>query len=106
MGAWGYEPFDSDYAMEWIENDINIPLLTSIQRKMTTFIQDGFTDDVEKHQAVAAVALLVQMCQVPGITSESTCPINLYYQAKDEHTFRLAITTVNVLLDDHSWIDR
>jgi hypothetical protein len=105
MGAWGYGPFDNDSAMEWIDNDIGTPVLNSIRSKLTYFIQEGFNDDVEKDKAMAAVALLVEFCHSPKTLAAASCPINLYFSAKEDDTFHLAITTVNLLLNDDTWIN-
>jgi hypothetical protein len=105
MGAWGHGPFDNDYAMEWIDNDIGMPTLKSIREKLTNFIREGFKDDVEKLQAMAAVALLIQFSHPPKTFPTSSCPINLYFFAKEDDTFHLATATVNLLLSDDIWIN-
>jgi hypothetical protein len=105
MGAWDYGPFDNDSAMEWIDNDIGPMVLNSIRLKLTSFINKGFDNDIEKDKAVAAVALLVECCHPPRTLAAASCPINLYFSAKEGDTFHLAITTVNLLLNDDTWIN-
>jgi hypothetical protein len=104
MGSWGYEPFENDYAMEWLDNDVASVLLAQVTAKLAAFIQGGFEDDIEKHQAEAAVALLILFCDSGNTPIESACPINLYQQAKEQGVFDLAITTIQLLLQDTVWI--
>jgi hypothetical protein len=105
MGAWDSGPFDSDNAMEWVDNDVTPLLLRAIRSKLIAFIEGGFADDVEKDQAKAAVGLIVLLSRPPESEGETSCPINLFYQAKEDDTFRIAIAVVNLLLADHTWIE-
>jgi hypothetical protein len=83
-----------------------VPVLKSIRSKLEYFIRGGSKNDVEKDKAVAAVALLVELCRPPKGATESHFPINLYFDVKEDGTAPLAITAMNALLDDHAWIDQ
>jgi hypothetical protein len=105
MGAWDYGPFDSDNAMEWIDNEIGRPVLEKIRAQLKRFLLEGPDDDVEKDATRAAVGLLIYFCHPIETSVDASYPINLYYQAKDDDTFDLAAKTIRVLLDQHAWIE-
>ena len=43
MGAWDYGPFDSDNAMSWIANEIDVAVLERIRAQLKRFLLEGPT---------------------------------------------------------------
>ncbi len=61
MGAWGYEPMGNDYALEWLCNEIEAPLLAAIKRALQAYLDQTEKDDLKTIAAEAAAALLVDL---------------------------------------------
>jgi len=64
MGAWGYKPLENDYALEWLANDIEPPMMKAIRRTFHGFLRSKRSDDVRRHQVEAAATLLVEYSQI------------------------------------------
>lgn len=105
MGAIGYNSFDSDEAMGWIDQAISMMMLFTIRAKLLRFLQQESTDrDIENSEVEGAVALLLYFCDPPTKTVPR-CPINLYYYVQQLDTVSLGIAALKKLLTDSVWID-
>jgi len=61
MGAWGYKPFENDYALEWLANDVEMPNVEAIRSALQRYLSEPKPDDVIKHEVEAAIATLIHI---------------------------------------------
>ncbi|HEY7152989.1 MAG TPA: DUF4259 domain-containing protein [Gemmataceae bacterium] len=105
MGAFDYDSFNNDSAMDWISNEIQPMLIDKIRKKLSFFLECGFDDDVEKQQAEAAAALLVLLSRPIKSIEDLRLPINLFYLAKEDNTIDMAVSVISKLLNGKVWIN-
>ncbi len=104
MGAWGYGPFDSDEAMDWINNHVEPLLIAQIDSKLTSCVRSGFESDLDKFHAEAAIALLIQLSN-PLEPIPDGLPINLYFQATEINLYHKATAVLSMILKDSAWLE-
>ena len=61
MGAWGYGPFESDQALDWVGDAITDPLLETLSRTL-----QGPPDDSNMHAIQAAAFVFVSLIGHPS----------------------------------------
>jgi hypothetical protein len=101
MGAWGHGSTENDEALEWIANHIEEPIITSIKECLEGFLADP-SDDIKKHEAEAAVALLIDF--TANLGSLKRCPINITQLAESAGLWDLGIQGIQLLRADHAWL--
>jgi hypothetical protein len=101
MGAWGYEPTDSDSALDWLANAVEGPIAQAIKTALDRFQEDP-TDDDKMCEAEAAVAVLLEF------TSESPnskyIRLHLGYIARREGLWSKAIAALKTLQANKMWL--
>lgn len=102
MGAWGYEPMENDIALDWVAESVETPLLAAIERALRDYSSATEPDDVQKSDAEAAVALLLDLTTKPSQLRFSK--LDFIFNSKEKGLFELAIAVVTRLRDDVSWI--
>ena len=85
MGVWGYRPYDSDDAQDWLGN-IEVLIVRWIKKA----IQRGTPNEV-----IAAAGLLVEL---------DGPPINLCYEATREGLYHKMVTYLAKLRADDAWV--
>jgi hypothetical protein len=102
MGAWGYKPMENDYAADWMACNVEQPIVETIRKTFQDFLGDGQSNDVRKHEAEAAVALLIDLGGYPRPGKYSA--IDIREQAKTEGLWNLATMVVRKLCEDREWL--
>jgi hypothetical protein len=101
MGAWGYNPFENDEAMEWVSNSIEKPLIEAIKEMLQKFLADP-EDDVMKHEVEAAVALLLDFTAYPSRLKY--CRFEIAHLVSEARLWDLAIEVIKILRADRNWL--
>ncbi len=102
MGAWNYEPMENDEALEWLANEVEVPLLTTIERTLQTFLRQTEKDEVKTIEAEAAVALLVDL--TGDHAKMKYTRINSAYLAKERGLWALGTRTITKIMEDKDWL--
>jgi hypothetical protein len=63
MGAWDEQPVGNDEAQEWLADSVVRPMMDAINAALSRFLADE-SDDVNKAQAEAAAALLIDLADL------------------------------------------
>lgn len=102
MGAWGYEPFDNDTALDWLHPiedcaakhiEAALRAIKSLPAKSRGFGRgDGY------HEALAAAALLLELS-----TRRATICI-CYHATQKTNLYAWAVLAVEIIQRDAKWI--
>src|SRR5262249_28598321 len=95
MGAWGYKPLENDYALEWLTNDIETPMMKAIRRTFYGFLRSKRSDDVRKHEVEAAASLLIQYSRINEEFAS---------RSRDDKLWTLGIKGIQKLIRDKAWL--
>jgi len=85
MGAWGYGPYDSDAALDWLD-DIERPIVQSIKKAL---------GEGTPHEVIAAAGLLADL---------DKRPIDLCYEATKEDLYHKMVARLEKLKADGEWV--
>ncbi|HEY7152990.1 MAG TPA: DUF4259 domain-containing protein [Gemmataceae bacterium] len=102
MGAWGYGPMENDCALDWIAEFAEKPILTAIECALRDFSSAADPDDIQKSEAEAAAALLLDLTTTPSLMRYSK--VDFIFNAKKKDLFNLAIAAITRLIDDKDWL--
>ena len=102
MGAWGYQPMENDCAMDWLAGQVEQPLAVSIKNTILSYLSDTESDDVKKHEAEAAIALLIDFSAAHS--EHKYCAIDIIPLATQDGLWELAIRALSQLRKDEGWI--
>jgi hypothetical protein len=102
MGAWGYFSMQNDCAMDWVAQHVEMPLIQAIIGALRRYVDSMEGDDTRKHEAEAALALLIDLSSVQSIGRYTT--IDLSSEAQAEGVWDLAIDVANKLLLEDQWL--
>jgi hypothetical protein len=102
MGAWGYKPTENDEALEWIANEVEMPLFEAITTKIQDFLLNS-EDDVKKSEVQAAIALLLGF--VAPLRMENG-QVDLSYLAAKNKIWEQAISAIEKLKADKQWLQQ
>ena len=97
MGVWGYRPFDSDYTLEWLANEVELPLVATIKRTLRNYLDGECIDDWGRHETEAA-ALLIACTGNHGASKYGGLDIGDF--AMQEGVWGLAIEAVGRLIEE------
>jgi hypothetical protein len=103
MGAWGYEPMENDYALEWLANEVQGPLLATIKRTLQAYLDQTDKDDDKSIEAEAAAALLVEL--TGDHAKRRSIDLNCGWLAKQQDLWSLAASVIRKLMVDKRWIN-
>jgi hypothetical protein len=102
MGAWGHKPMENDYALDWVASNCEQPLVNAIKNALQSFLSESSYDDVKKHEAEAAVALLIDYSGTE--TQRKFSNINITHYANEGRLWDQAANVVKRLKEDQEWI--
>ncbi len=102
MGAWGYGPMENDEALEWMANNVEAPLVTTIRNALQELLDAQESDDIKKLEAGAAIALFI------GLLTYSEKGAfefpNISYLASSEKLWDTGMKVIEKLLEDERWL--
>ncbi len=105
MGAWGYAPMENDEALEWLANEVEAPLLTSIKRALQDFLDQTEKDDLKTINAEAAAALFVDLTGDHAMLKYTPFSSGYFgYQAKEDGLWSLAAKVLAKVSEDEVWL--
>jgi hypothetical protein len=106
MGAWGYEPMENDYALEWLINEVEAPLLAAIKKALQAYLEQSEKDDVRTIEAEAAAALLVDLAGSHAAMKYTDFSGGyLGYAAKEDELWSLAAKVIaRILEQEQQWL--
>ena len=101
MGAWDYDPFGNDEAQEWLLNEVTAPVRTAVQKAIEGYLSND-TDDLQKLQMEAAVALAIDLRG--GLKGTRYEHMGFSSFARDQGIWDSAILAITRLLTDEKWL--
>jgi len=102
MGAWGYKPMENDEALEWMANEIEMPLFEAIRNKIQDFFGNS-EDDVKKSEVEAAVGLLLDFAAPLRMENGK---VDLRHLASENQIWDQAIAAIEKLRADEKWLEQ
>jgi len=106
MGAWGYQPMENDYALEWLDNEVQAPLLESIKKTLHAYLDQSDKDEARIIEAIAATALLVDLTGEQGKMKYTDFRSGyLGYASKESDLWSLAARVIEKIMEEEEkWL--